>query len=350
MKRKMIVGVLVLLMTVLLMTPAMAQDKVIKWKVQGFVPAGMIFHDTLVRTAEIVKEVTKGRLVWDVYAAGVLVPPFEALKAVSDGVFDASYDYTGMWVGKIPAAPLFTAAPGGMNVLDIQMWLEHGGGKELHQEMYDKYGYKVKVLLTAPISAEIFLWAKKPLRKIQDFKGLKLRMMPLMGDVLSKNGLSSVYMPAGEIIPNLQRGVIDAAEYSIPSFDKTLGIWEICKYLHVPGIHQPASQIEVVVNKKSYDALPADLKVQLDAAMWQSRLQNWLWMEIKNLEAMDFFKAKGITVVEMDPATVKTFIKWADIYMDDMSAKDEFFAKVRKSQKAFTAKWYPYAKGFTLPH
>jgi TRAP-type mannitol/chloroaromatic compound transport system substrate-binding protein len=310
----------------------------------------MLYHETLVRTAAIVKEVTGGRLIWEVYPGGALVPPFEGLKAVSDGVYDANCGYTGQWVGKIPVAPLFTAAPGGLNTFDMQMWLEHGGGKELYQEMYDRYGYNVKVFLVSPISMEIFLWAKKPLRTVKDFKGLKIRMMPVMGDVMTKNGIPVVFMPAGEIIPNLQRGVIDAAEYSIPAFDKSLGIWQVCKYLHVPGIHQPASQLEIIVNKKSYEALPADLKVLLDAALWKARLQVWLWMESQNIEAMDFFKEKGITIVQLDPEAVKTFTKWASDYLDEMGAKDEFYGKVWNSQKAYGKKWYPYSKMFTLPH
>ncbi len=292
MRRKFFVGLFALVIAVALMTPALAQDKVIKWKVQGFVPAGMLYHETLQRAADIVKEVTGGRFVWEVFPAGALVPPFEGLKAVSDGVYEANFGYTGQWVGKIPVAPLFTAAPGGMNALDMQMWFEHGGGKELYQEMYDTYKYNVKVFITSPIAMEIFMWSKKPLRKLEDWKGVKFRMMPVMGDVLTKNGLSVVFMPAGEIMPNLQRGVIDAAEYSIPGLDRTLGIWEVCKYLHLPGVHQPASQLEVIVNKKAWEALPADLKV----------------------------------------------------------LKDFFFGKVWKSQKAFGDKWYPYAKMFSLPH
>ena len=174
MRRKIFVSLFALVIMVALMTPALAQEKVIKWKVQGFVPAGMLYHETLQRTAEIVKEVTGGRLMWEVFPAGALVPPFEGLKAVSDGVYEANFGYTGQWVGKIPVSPLFTAAPGGMNALDMQMWFEHGGGKELYQEMYDRYKYNVKVFITSPIAMEIFMWSKKPLRKLEDWKGHKV--------------------------------------------------------------------------------------------------------------------------------------------------------------------------------
>ena len=348
--RKALVAVVILGLVFCLAAPSLAQQKVIKWKVQGFVPAGMLFHENLVMLAAEIKKVTGGRLEWEVFSAGALVPPFEGLKAVSDGVYDANYGYAAQWVGKIQAAPLFTAAPGGMNTLDLQMWQDHGGGKQLWQEMYDKHGYNVKIFVAGPIAAEIYMWAKKPLRKIDDFKGMKFRMMPLMGDVLQKHGMSVVFMPAGEIMPNLQRGVLDAAEYSIPAFDKTLGIWEICKYLHIPGIHQPASATEVLINKKTWEALPDDLKILVETTIGKFRLDNWLWMESKNLEAVDFFKEKGIETVVMDPETVQTFIKWAHEYLDELGKKDEFLGKVWESQKAFAKKWWPYHKAYTIPH
>ena len=350
MRRRILRISLIVGLVLLLAVPVTAADKVIKWKIQGFVPAGMLFHETLERFAKEVEKASSGRLVLEVHPAGSLVPPFEGIKAVSDGVYQVNFGYSAQWVGKIPTAPLFTAAPGGFNVVGMQMWLNEGGGMKLWQEMYDKYGFNVKVFPCAPIAMEDFMWAKKPLKKIEDFKGLKMRMMPLMGDVLAKHGLSVIFCPGGEIMPNLQRGVLDAAEYSIPAFDKTMGIWEVCKYVMLPGIHQPCSQLELLVNKKAYEALPDDLKKSLQAAIDASRLNEWLWMEKKNIEAVKFFKENGITVVQMDPETVKTFVKWAHDYLDELGKKDEFFNKVWTSQKNFGKVWYPYHDTYTLPH
>jgi TRAP-type mannitol/chloroaromatic compound transport system substrate-binding protein len=349
MKKRLFCFVLATALAGLFTSSAAAEQKVVTWKVQGFVPAGMLYHETLVRLADEVKKVSMGRLVFEVHPAGAFVPPFEGVKAVSENVYQANYGYSAQWVGKMPAAPLFTAAPGGFNALDLQMWLNHGGGKELYQEMYDRQGFNVKVFIEAPIAMENFMWAKRPIRKIEDFKGLKMRMMPLMGDVLQKQGFSVIFVPAGEIMPNLQRGVLDAAEYSIPAFDKTLGIWEICKYVHLPGIHQPASQLELIVNKKAYEALPDDLKTALDAAVAKMRLDNWLFMESKNIEAVEFFKEKGIETVIMEPETIQTLVKWAHEHLDDLASKDEFFAKVWDSQKKFGNVWYPYSKNYSLP-
>jgi TRAP-type mannitol/chloroaromatic compound transport system substrate-binding protein len=352
MKVRLGLGFLIIVMVLCSPSLGFAKGKVIRWKVQGFVPAGMLYHDVLVHIADEVKRATDGRLVWQVFSSGALVPPFEGVKAVSDGVYQVNYGYSAQWVGKIPGsvAPLFCSVPGGFNWVDMQMWLEHGGGKQLEQEMYDKNGFNVKLFHGPPLSMESFMWAKKPLRKLEDFKGLKMRMMPLMGDVLSKHGMSVVFMPAGEIMPNLQRGVIDAAEYSIPAFDKTLGIWEVCKYVTLPGIHQPAGQTEILINKKAYAALSDDLKAKLEMAIYKTRFKEYLWTEFKNLEAVEFFNQKGIKTVVMEKETISTITKWANDYLDELAAKDEFFAKVWGSQKEFGKKWYPYATTHNLPH
>ena len=350
MKKKAFQVLLIVAMVCSLVSVAPAADKVIKWKVQGFVPAGMLYHEALERLAAKVEEASGGRLVFEVHPAGSLVPPFEGIKAVSDGVYQANYGYSAQWVGKIPVAPLFSAAPGGFNAFGMQMWLNEGGGAELWQEVYDEAGFNVKILIAAPIAMENFMWAKKPIRKIEDFKGLKMRMMPLMGDVLQKHGMSVIFVPGGEIMPNLNRGVLDAAEYSIPAFDKTLGIWEVCKYVMLPGIHQPGTQIELLVNKDAYAKLPDDLKQALNNAVARSRLEEWTWMEQKSIEAVEFFKEKGIEFVTMDPETVDTLVKWAHEYLDERSASDPTFAKVWNSQKEFGKKWYPYHKLYTLPH
>jgi len=350
MKEKFVTFMLIFTILLSFSSGALAKDQVIKWKVQGFVPSGIIFHDTLVRLADEVEKVTQGKLVWEIFPAGALVPPFEGLNAVSNNVYQANYGYSAMWVGKIPVAPLFTSIPGGFNAIDMQMWLEHGGGKELYQEMYDRYGFNVKVFSTAPITMEDFMWAKKPLRKLEDFKGVKMRMMPLMGDVLAKKGFSVIFVPGGEIMPNLQRGVLDAAEYSIPAFTKDLGIWEVCKYVMTPGVHQPSSGVELLVNKEAYESLPDEIKHQLNAAIGSMRLKNWLYMDSKNLEAVKFFKEKGIQEVQMDPETVETFIKWSREYLDEQGEKDEFFGKVWESQKAFGDMWYPYSESHRLSH
>jgi len=340
----------VIMVVSLVLSPAAAQVKPITWRVQGFVPAGLIFHEFLVRLAADIEKMTGGRLVWKVHSAGALCPPFEALDAVSKGVFEANYDYTGQWIGKIPVSPLFTAVPGGFNVFDHIMWVHHGGGKELWQEMYDLYKYNVKTIHAATISMEIFMWAKKPLRTIEDFKGVKMRMMPLMGHVLSAKGMSVVFLPAAEILPALERGVIQAAEYSIPVFDLKAGYGDVCKYYHFPGIHQTTSQIELLVNKDAWNRLPDDLKFIVEKVCHLHILDSWHYGDAENIKAMAEFEKKGNIKVVVDPKTVETFMAWAWEYLDAQADKDAFFKKVWDSQKSWMKKWYPYMQATRMPY
>jgi TRAP-type mannitol/chloroaromatic compound transport system substrate-binding protein len=326
------------------------KDKVIKWRGQGFVPAGMLFHEAFVRIADEIKKVTNGRLIIDVNPPGTFVPPLKGLKAVSDNVYQVNFSYSALWIGDMQTAPLFTSVPGGFNPNGMNMWIEQGGGKELWQEMYDRKGYNVKLLPAGMLPMENFMWSKKPVRTIEDMKGLKMRMMPLMGEVLQANGLSVYFIPAGEIMPNLQRGVIDAAEYSIPSFDKTMGLWEVCDNVVVPGVHQPSSNLELVINKDAWNALPDELKSQVKAAVGKMRFENELWMRKKDMEAVEFFKEKGINFTELEPQAIETLIEWSNNYLDSLAKKDEFFAKVWKSQKEFSKLCYPHNDYYNLTH
>ncbi len=332
--------------------PTLAQPAVkpIVWKVQGFVPAGLFFHDLLVRLAADIEKMTGGRLVWKVHPAGALSPPFEALDAVSKGVFEANYGYSAQWIGKIPVSPLFCSVPGGFSTFDFVMWVNHGGGKELWQEMYDRYKFNVKMIHAGTISMEIFMWAKKPLRTIDDFKGIKMRMMPLMGHVLSAKGLSVVFMPAAEILPALERGVIDAAEYSVPIFDLKAGYGDVCKYYHYPGIHQPTGQPELLVNKDVWNKLPDDLKLIVEKVCHLHVFDSWHYGDDQNIKALAEFEKKGNIKVVMDPKTVETFTAWAWEYLDAQSAKDPFFKKVWDSQKAWMRTWYPYMQAIRMPY
>lgn len=356
-KRKSFLGALIIgflfFASVLLfniVSPAQAQVKPIVWKVQGFVPAGLYFHDTLLRLAADIEKITGGRLVWKVHPAGALAPPFEALDAVSKGVFEANYGYSGQWIGKIPVAPLFCSVPGGFSTFDQIMWVQYGGGKELWQEMYDRYKYNLKIVHCGTISMEIFMWSKKPLRTIEDFKGIKMRMMPLMGHVLSAKGFSVVFLPAAEILPALERGVIDAAEYSVPAFDLKAGYGDVCKYYHYPGLHQPTGQTELLINKEAWKKLPDDLKFLVEKICNLHVLDMWTYGDNENIKALAEFEKKGNIKVVMDPKTVETFTYWAWEYLDAQSAKDAFFKKVWDSQKAWMKKWYPYVQAIKMPY
>jgi TRAP-type mannitol/chloroaromatic compound transport system substrate-binding protein len=328
------------------LTPNAFAQKTITWKVQSFVPAGTIYHEWALDWAKKITKSSGGRLKVTMHSAGEIVPPFEAFDAVKNGVLDAAYGYSAQWMGRMEEAPFFTAVPGGFGVLDNIMWMYKGGGLELWQELYDKHN--IKVLPPGIISMEIFMWTNKPVNKIEDFKGLKLRAMPFWGDILKEKGYSVVFLPAGEIIPAMQRGVLDAAEYSIPAFDITLGFPDVAKYYVYPGLHQPSSMLEVIMNKNSYDKLPDDLKELVANICKAGLIETYTWGEAANVKALGKFEKMGKIRIVLGQEVQATMLKWCDEYLDKRAAKNPFFAKILKSQRDFKQWWLPYKKFTTL--
>jgi len=329
--------------------PPAPEVKPITWTIQGFVPAGLFFHDNLLHFADSLKEMSGGRLVLDVHPAPAIVPSLESLDAVAEGVLDAKYTHTGMWIGKAEVAPLFCSTPGVFDTLDRMMWVYEGGGAELAEEFYrELLGLDVHHIMVGTISMEILMWSNTPLRTLDDFKGKKFRMMPLMGKVLDANGLSTVFLPGAEIIPALERGVIDCAEYSVPAFDIRAGYPDVCKYYHYPGIHQPSSCTHLVINGEKWRALPDDLKAILEYVCECETFWTWHNGDRLNIEALAEFDRMGNEMVILEPETVGTLLEWADAYLDAEAAKDPFFAKVWNSQKEWRGEWYPYAEAISF--
>ncbi|MEA3254131.1 MAG: hypothetical protein U9Q17_04190, partial [Chloroflexota bacterium] len=331
-------------------SPAAPAEEVFNWKVQGYVPAGLLFHDFLEHLAASMEMVTDGRIVIDPLPSGTVVDTNKALDAVQSGVLDGVYDYTAMWIGKDKVAPLFCSTPGFFSPRDRMMWEMYGGGKELRQEFYDHIGVTCHAIAAGCTDAEIFMWSNTPLRTIDDFEGKKLRMMPLMGSVLDANGISTVFLPGSEIIPALERGVLDAAEYSVPAFDIKAGYPDVCQYYHFPGIHQPSSMPELVLNRDNWNALPDDLKAKVEYVCRREMMWSWNYSDHMSVLALGEFDKMGREEVIMEPETVATLLEWADEFLDNEAEKDEFFAKVWNSQQDFRDVYYPYAHAMHFSH
>ncbi len=328
-------------------TPAAPRAEVITWKVQGFTPPGTLFQDWLDEFAHTVKDMSGGRLVIETYPPGSIVPSFEGLNAIRDGILDAHWGYPGMWIGQNIASPLFNSVPGGFLAQDALMWMFEGGGLELWNEMHSPYN--AHVVPCGLIGMEIFMWSDKPFHTVEDMKGNQLRMMPLMGDILSENGLSVAFLPAAEIIPSLERKVLDAAEYSIPAFDITLGFQDVAKYFHYPGIHQPASFLELAINQDKWNALPDDLKRIVEYSAKLSIMHTWVSSEAENIRVLEQFEQMGLEQIVMNQEDVETMMRWADEWMEAKAKEDAFFNKVRQSQIDFSKWWYPYKDATSLP-
>jgi TRAP-type mannitol/chloroaromatic compound transport system substrate-binding protein len=210
------------------------------------------------RLAALIRDMSNGRLDIKVFGAGELVPAFEVFDAVSSGTAEMGHAASHYWAGKLPAAAFFSGVPFGMTANETNAWLYYGGGLDLWRELYRPFG-----LIPMPAGnggVQMAGWYRKPIHGMDDFQGLKIRMAGLAGEVLRKAGAVPVLMPLGEVFQALDSGALDAAEFAGPFPDAPLGLYKAAKYYYAPGWNEPASPIECVVNRKTFEALPSDLQ------------------------------------------------------------------------------------------
>lgn len=343
------VQILALLVVLAFFMAPPAWGKRIVWKVQSTWPAADFHQQNPIGLKEKIEAMSGGRLKWDLMPAGAVVPAFELLDAVHKGILDAGHSWPGYWTGKHPAATLFSSAAGGpfgMSSEDFLGWVYLGGGLELYNELLQKE-LKLNVIAfpTFGEAPEPQGWFDKPLKSLADFKGLKFRAAGMAAEVFKAMGMSVVTLPGGEIVPALERGVIDAAEYSDPSSDRAIGFQDIRKFYHLPGVHQPTGFMELVINKKKWDELPADLKAIVKYACMAEALH--FTVKIISRNAEDLYKLvheDGVTVVETPREILQEVLKAWDKIVAKYAKENPFFAKVLESQKAWAKKIVPYRR------
>ena len=201
------------------------------------------------------ERVSGGDIKMRFYEPGKLVAPFEILDSVSSGKINSGYTTSGYWYGKMKAAALFAAVPFGPEAPEYMAWIYYGGGLELWQETYDRAGYNVKVLPCTIISPETSGWFKEKMNSPAQFQGLNIRFFGLGGEVMKEMGANPSLLPGGEIFGALEKGQIDATEFSMPAIDERLGFYKIVKNNYFPGWHQQATIFELMINKDTWNGM-----------------------------------------------------------------------------------------------
>jgi TRAP-type mannitol/chloroaromatic compound transport system substrate-binding protein len=324
-----------------------ANAQKVTWKMASAWPGGTQIQWAADFFAESVNQLSGGRLEIKSYPAGKLVGAMEVFDSARMGNIDVAHASPAYWIGKMPAGALFGYLPFGMEAVPYLAWMYDGEGYALYQELYASYNFGF-VAPCGIIPPEDLAWSNKPIKNMEDFKGLKFRTSGYWGEILTEAGASVVMLPAGQIYEALQRNVIDAGEFSIPSMDKTLAFHEIAKYLLVPGIHQPSTILDILVSKKSWEKLPADLQDIVKGAAQMTTMRMLTNSIVKDIEALNFFKQKGVTINYLDPKIQKELYAKAVVLMDQKAAKDPFFSKVWESQKKFRQEYNMY-KGLMTP-
>lgn len=333
-------------------TQSELQEPEFEWVAQSPWPKGTGLHEMAETIAEDITEASNGRLTVKMHAADEIVEPSELLDAVDQGSLDAIHSWDGYWVGKMPQLALFASVPLGMDEQEYLGWITTGEGKELWQEIYDDSNYNVKVMDAGAGTAEIFYHSNKPIRTLEDLKGMKVRAVGDWALILDRIGASVVNLDGGELYQSLERGVVDAIEYSSPASNYPLGFHEIAEYVITPAIHQPGNAASLLINEDRWEELPDDLKSIVELATQNMWGKGWADLVKDDLEYMDKYREleeEGkIEIIEFEKESQKELKKVIDEYYEEMAEEDPLFKKVWESQQNYI-KEFRYWKELMTP-
>jgi TRAP-type mannitol/chloroaromatic compound transport system substrate-binding protein len=322
--------------------PATAQTP-IRWKVQSAWPPTSIVQDAAKLLVETIDKTSGGRLKIELSPAGAVVPPFEIQDAVSRGVLDGGHTTPGYIIGKLKAFIPLTHGPlFGMDFIDYYGWYWEGGGHELLQEAYQqKLKMNVVSFQVHPEGPQAMGWFRKEIRTFNDIKGQRYRIYAAGAEVYNKLGIASVTLAGGEIVPALERGAIDGADWISCYDDKILGIDKVAKFHYAPGMHEPTTVGEFIINKGKWDALPADLKEVVKTSVQASYWNHFVRFQEKTAKACQELLASGIKIIKTTDELNKRFLTAYDEVSAEW-AKDDFYKKVVDSQKKYSGLIVPY--------
>lgn len=302
----------------------------IKWTmVSTWTPAIDLLQGDI-NFAKLVTEMSGGRLEITVSPAGELVPATAVFDAVARGSVQAGGDWPTYWAGKNSAFDLLGSYPMGFTMYDYVNWYYHYGGKDVVSELFGKYGIVYFMHCVSP--QESGIRTTVPIKNLGDYKGKKLRMSgKAQGHILGKLGAAQVMVSGGEIYQALQLKTIDGAEFSVPSIDWKMGLGEVTQFNIGPGWHQPASTFGVLINKKAWESLPADLKVIVERAAQANVAYVSSWYEVGNIKAIEDFEKSGTEVIRLSDDDLKVIEGYAWEHLVAESARNPDYHKVALS-------------------
>lgn len=305
-------------------------------KFQSTWPAKDIFHEFAQDFVNRVNEMGGGRLKIELLAAGAVAKALEVQDAVLAGTLDGGHGVTAYWYGKHKAFSLFGTPPAwGWRANQMLGWVKYGGGQALYDELVQQVlGLDLVGFLTGPMPTQPLGWFKQQITDAAQLQGLKYRTVGLSADLFKEMGAAVTIMGGGEIVPAMDRGLLDAAEFNNPTSDTILGFPDVSKDYMVQSYHQSAECFEIVFNKSKFDALPAELQAVIRySAEAASADMSWKAMDrySKDLEAL---KAAGVKVHQTPDSVLQSQLAAWDKVIAAQS-EDPFFAKVVESQKAW---------------
>jgi TRAP-type mannitol/chloroaromatic compound transport system substrate-binding protein len=312
-------------------------------------PAKDIFHEYANDFAKKVNDMASGKLKIEVLPAGAVVPAFQLLEAVAKGTLDGGHGVVAYHYGKNSALALWGSGPSfGMDPNMLLAWHNYGGGKALLEEIYKSLNMDVASYLYGPMPTQPFGWFKKPIAKAADMKGVKFRTVGLAVDMYTDMGAAVNPLPGGEIVPALDRGLIDGAEFNNASSDKLLGFPDVAKNCMLQSFHQSGEQFEILFNKGKLNALPGELKSIVDYAV-QAASADMSWKAIeRNSKDYEELKKGGVKFYKTPDAILKAQLTAWDKIMEKKGGENAMFKKVLDSQRAFAQRAGQWQNDYTV--
>ena len=317
--------------------PMVSNAQTVSLRFQSTWPAKDIFHEYANDFAKKVNDMAGGRLKIEVLPAGSVVPAFQLLDAVNKGTLDGGHGVLAYHYGKNTALALWGSGPAyGMDPNMVLAWHYYGGGKAILEEIYKSLNIDVVSYVYGPMPTQPLGWFKKPVAKVDDMKGLKFRTVGLAIDVFKEMGTAVNPLPGGEIVPALDRGLIDAAEFNNASSDRILGFADVVKNCMLQSFHQSGEQFEILFNKGKLEALPAELRNVITHAVeassadmsWKAIQRNSQdYIELKTKDKVNFYKTPD--------AILRAQLAAWDKVIAAKSGENPLFKKVLDSQRAF---------------
>lgn len=303
--------------------------------------------DNILFVVERLGATSNGRLQLQPFEPGELISAFSITDAVASDRVPAGYTWLGYDQGSIPASALFGAVPFGMEPWEFMAWWYEAGGRELAAELYHPRG--VHPLLCGMIGPEAAGWFRTPINTLTDLEGLKIRFAGLGGQVLQQFGASVTMIPGSELFQSLERGAIDATEYSLPSVDERLGFYRVADYNYYPGWHQTFTGFHMVINLDRWQALSATDQALLETACEAGVARNLAHGEAIQGEALAEFQRRAVTVERLPAHLLDELQAASRQVLDREASRDEAFARILKSQREFRAVYDDWKRLAYLP-
>lgn len=303
-------------------------------------PTKDIFHEFALDFAKKVNDMTGGDLKIEVLPAGAVVPAFGVLDAVSKGTLDGAHGVLSYHYGKSNALALWGSSPAyGMDANTILAWHRYGGGKELLSKIYNSLGANVVSFPYGPMPTQPLGWYKKPVTKPEDFKGMKFRTVGISIDLFQGMGASVNALPGAEIVPAMDRGLIEAAEFNNASSDRALGFQDVSKVCMLQSYHQNGEQFEIIFNKTKFDALPEKMRAiiayAVDAA---SADMSWKAIDRYSKDYVELQTKEKVRFYRTPDSVLQKQLEIFDQVEAKKSAEVPMFKEVAESQRAFAAR------------